>query len=98
MGIAYTVQSGPGHHGIFASLSEGDSQRRMWLTIQVVLESSPHGQPRLFEITINGLEWEDGSGVSFNIRGNWRDTPTARSGEFHGYYHTKRRQGRLVFE
>jgi hypothetical protein len=47
---------------------------------------------------IRGLDWEDGSGESFNIRGSLKiesDPDKERVFRFNGYYHTKRRSGTL---
>ncbi|MFH1430055.1 MAG: hypothetical protein ABIG71_00855 [Candidatus Uhrbacteria bacterium] len=86
----WDIHDGPSNmalqHTLFAPRPRGGKALRLPVEFLVLEQGRKKGS---FEVCINGLEWEDGSGESWIFRGRLDGSNT----QVHGYYSSKKRAG-----
>ena len=91
-----TVADGPGAHRLADAFkyAHGSTPHTVDFTGSLKNETTGELKWGQFRMRIVGLEHEDGSGVSFNIRGV---SDGSRTLEVKGYYNSSTKEGSLTF-
>ena len=87
----FTIIGGPSKFDLMVSLFDGNNHHRR--TVRFVLKGIAPGM----DVSIGGVQQEDGSGESWNFEGNVRLKNASRNWNVRGHYSTNDRHGHFKF-
>jgi hypothetical protein len=95
----FVITNGPNRLALVLSLLDVDDGRPDSPVFHLVLPLG--GKTHAIRLEVQSMEMEDGSGVSWNIRGYFQEELSDDSGvekwaRFEAYYHSRNRRGRLT--